>query len=158
MISPLSRSTQTADSFLPSAVALVSQICLPQMTGDDHALPGMAVFQTTFSLSLHLIGRPRADDRPSPLGPRTPGQLPSARQEEAMRKSGRMARRDMGSSKSVGCGPSSQFKESGRRVNEKGPRKTAAPDTFESRSQRWLLKPTPTPTLVTGCGCSMYAG
>src|SRR5438552_4095472 len=73
-ILPVSRSTQTADSSLPSSGAVVSQICLPQTTGDDQPLPWMAVFQRTFSDSDQRIGAADAAC-PSAVGPRKAGQL-----------------------------------------------------------------------------------
>src|SRR5437763_1245279 len=84
-ILPLSRSTQTAQSEVPSSGALVIQICLPQSTGEDHALPSLcpggrrAVFQRMFSFSLQCSGRFVAVEWPSAVGPRKEGQLSSAR-------------------------------------------------------------------------------
>src|SRR5436190_10415859 len=76
-IFPLSQSTQTAESVLPSSGALVIQICLPHRTGEDQALPGMGVFQRMFSFSLQVTGRPFAVECPSAVGPRKEGQLSS---------------------------------------------------------------------------------
>ena len=54
--------------------AVVSQICLPSMTGEDHPRPGMAVFQTTPSVSLHRMGGwALAAACPCPPGPRHSG-------------------------------------------------------------------------------------
>jgi len=53
---PLSRSTPTANRSRPSSVAAVIQIWLPSITGDDHALPWMAVFQRTFWFSAQRVG------------------------------------------------------------------------------------------------------
>src|SRR4051794_41853506 len=71
-ILPESRSTQMALRVLPSAGAVVIQTCLPSTTGDDQPLPGMGVFQVTFSFffSSQVIGRPVAFETPEPLGPR----------------------------------------------------------------------------------------
>ena len=63
------------DPWRPGAVAVVIQICLPQMTGDDQPLPWMAVFQTTFSVSLQVTGRPCESLRPSAVGPRKAASL-----------------------------------------------------------------------------------
>ena len=38
-IRPLSRSMQRTDRILPSSVAVVSQTCFPQITGEDQARP-----------------------------------------------------------------------------------------------------------------------
>src|SRR5260370_19818553 len=72
-IFPESLSTATANSSLPSGVAVVSHSWRPRMTGDDHARPWMGVFQRTFWVSLQVIGRPMAVDTPSPSGPRNCG-------------------------------------------------------------------------------------
>src|SRR5258707_1045552 len=74
-ILPVSRWQQTAKSVLPSSVALVTHTWLPQTTGDDQALPGIGVFQTTFSVSLHLSGKLVAAEQPLAVGPRNSGQL-----------------------------------------------------------------------------------
>src|SRR5581483_9295043 len=66
---------QRTDSSLPSGVPVVSQICLPQTTGDDHPRPWIGVFQATFFVSLHSRGRPVASACPSPLGPRNSAQF-----------------------------------------------------------------------------------
>src|SRR5438445_424349 len=55
------------------------------MTGDDQPLSWMAVFQTTFSFSLHLTGRPVASECPAPLGPRNWFQLSAATAATAVR-------------------------------------------------------------------------
>src|SRR5207247_2311255 len=67
--------TQMTNSFLPSTVAVVIQICFPQMTGEDQPLSWMATFHLMFSVSLQRIGKPTASARPSPDGPRNSGQL-----------------------------------------------------------------------------------
>src|SRR5205085_904599 len=72
-------------SCLPSSVPLVNQIWLPQMTGDDQPRSWIGTFQTTFSFSPHLIGKPIALDWPSPVGPRKRGQLSSATAAAARR-------------------------------------------------------------------------
>src|SRR5206468_1901679 len=59
--------------------------CSPRITGDDHALPWMAVFQTTFFVSLHSVGNPRESVVPSPLGPRNCGQSAPAKTAGATR-------------------------------------------------------------------------
>src|SRR4051812_3185703 len=80
-ILPLSRATQTALRVEPSAAAVVRQTCLPKTTRHDQPLPGMAVFQTTFSsfFSSQVIGSPLESDTPEPLGPRNIVQLSAAR-------------------------------------------------------------------------------
>jgi hypothetical protein len=40
-----------------ASIAVVIQICLPSITGDDQPRPGSGVFQTMFSVSLQVIGR-----------------------------------------------------------------------------------------------------
>ena len=72
-IRPLSRATATADSRVPSAVAFESQTRSSQMTGDDQALPGIAVFQATPLDSLHSTGRLCSCETPSPVTPRNSG-------------------------------------------------------------------------------------
>ena len=72
---PESLSTQTTPSAVPSSVAVVSQTCAPQITGEDHALPWMAVFHFTCSVSLNFTGSPVASLCPSPAGPRNCGQF-----------------------------------------------------------------------------------
>src|SRR5438045_8580921 len=47
----------------------------PQTTGEECPLPGMGVFQRTFSFSLQRTGTPVSSLVPSPRGPRHPGQL-----------------------------------------------------------------------------------
>src|SRR5579871_6756438 len=75
VIFPVFRSRHTAPSSLPSGVAVVSQIWSSQATGEDHALPWIAVFQATFSVSLHRTGRPVAFACPSPVAPRNSDQF-----------------------------------------------------------------------------------
>src|SRR4051812_24192721 len=76
---PVFLSTQTADSFVASGVALLTQTWSPHTTGDDHALPSTGVFHATFSVSLQLTGKPLAPSAiPCPPGPRNCGQLPPA--------------------------------------------------------------------------------
>src|SRR5262249_25839159 len=77
-ILPVSRSTQTANSSLPSARAVVIQIWPPQTTGDAQPLSWMGVFQTTFSFSPQRTGNPTESERPSPRGPRNCGQFSPA--------------------------------------------------------------------------------
>ena len=55
---PLAFSRHTADIFLPSAVAFVSQTWSPITTGVDQAFPVTGVFHTTFFVSLHSMGKP----------------------------------------------------------------------------------------------------
>src|SRR3954468_15443032 len=74
-IFPVSASAQTANNSFAFSVAVVSQICLFQVMGDDHARPWMAVFHFTFCSSLHVIGTLFVSACPSPLGPRNCGQL-----------------------------------------------------------------------------------
>src|SRR5262245_46516440 len=98
-ILPESRSMHSAERVLPSAGAVVSQTCLPRMTGDDQPLLGMAVFQTMFSsfLSSHFSGRPVALETPEPLGPRNWVQS-SAETGTASRSSDSSGRNRMGTS------------------------------------------------------------
>src|SRR5207249_4593130 len=71
----------TKSSF-PSGVAVVSQSCWSQTTGDDQPRPEMGVFQRTFLDSLHWRANPRASAWPAPDGPRNSGQFsPAARAE-----------------------------------------------------------------------------
>ena len=48
---------------------------LPHTTGDEWPRPGMGVFHTTFSVGLHVSGRPVSVEMPWPFGPRNCGQL-----------------------------------------------------------------------------------
>src|SRR2546427_1776876 len=75
MIVPVSRSRQRANNFVPSSLAVVSQICSPQITGEDQPRSWMAVFHLTFFSSLQVTGKPLAPDFPLPSGPRYCGQL-----------------------------------------------------------------------------------
>ena len=79
MILPSLRRTATANIWWPSVVAVVSQTWSPQTTGEDQPWSWMAVFQTTFSVSLHRSGKPTQPEWPSPRGPRKAGQLSAAR-------------------------------------------------------------------------------
>ena len=54
----------------------------PQTTGEDHPRPGTVVFHATFSVVLHVSGRPEASTSPEECGPRNCGQLSSARAVE----------------------------------------------------------------------------
>src|SRR6185369_1915370 len=51
---------------------VVTKIRSPQTTGDEWPLPGSGIFQRTFSVALHLTGKPVSSDVPSRLGPRQP--------------------------------------------------------------------------------------
>src|SRR6185436_16169913 len=73
-IAPVFRSTEIARNDFPSSVAVVSQIRSPWTTGDDHPFPGIATFQRTFFVSLHVSGSPCSSDTPCPVGPRNCGQ------------------------------------------------------------------------------------
>src|SRR6185436_20498578 len=73
-IAPVFRSTEIARNDFPSSVAVVSQMRSPWTTGDDHPLPGIATFQRTFFVSLHVSGSPCSSDTPCPVGPRNCGQ------------------------------------------------------------------------------------
>ena len=77
-IRPESRSTQTANSCLPSSAAVVSQICLSQTTGDEWPRSWIAVFQRTFFVSLQVRGRSACWQAPLAAGPRNCGQGSSA--------------------------------------------------------------------------------
>src|SRR4051794_14703256 len=70
---------QSAKSSRPSSVAELSQIWLPQMTGEDQARPWMAVFHLTFCDSDQVVGRLLESVVPWPVGPRNWGQFSSAR-------------------------------------------------------------------------------
>src|ERR1700754_1506774 len=59
--------------------AVVSHTWSPHTTGDDHSLPWIAVFQRTFLVSDHSVGRLLASETPSPVGPRNAGQLSAGR-------------------------------------------------------------------------------
>src|SRR5512138_224822 len=74
-IRPVSASTQTANICFPSVVAVVTQICFSQITGEDHPRSWMAVFQTTLLVSLHESGVFAAIACPFRSGPRNSGQL-----------------------------------------------------------------------------------
>ena len=58
-----------------SPTAEVRKILLPQTTGEDQPQPGMSVFQTTFSVSLHVSGSVLPSPSPSDCAPRNCGQL-----------------------------------------------------------------------------------
>ena len=60
MTLPSALLTHTTESCWPSGVAVVTQIWSPQMTGEDQALPAMGTDHFTFSVALHLSGRPVA--------------------------------------------------------------------------------------------------
>ena len=66
---------------VPSSGALVSQMRSCQTTGDDQALPGMGVFQTTFSVSLQVVGGLASGETLFPCGPRQCPQLPARETE-----------------------------------------------------------------------------
>ena len=82
MIFPESASTQRAKSSFASGVPVVSQICFPQITGDDHARPWIGVFHFTFWFALHVSGSLLPSAWPSPLGPRNCGQLEARAAEQ----------------------------------------------------------------------------
>src|SRR5688572_19577615 len=77
-IFPVARSTQIANSSCPSSGAVVNQIRSSQITGDDHALPWIAVFHFTLFVSLQVSGKPLAPECPSPFGPRNCGHCSAA--------------------------------------------------------------------------------
>ena len=70
---PLSRSSATTPSALPSGVAVVIQTCSPRTIGDDQARPWIAVFHVTCWVSAQASGRPGGRDalavRPAELRP-----------------------------------------------------------------------------------------
>src|SRR4051794_36231601 len=66
---------QTAKSWRPSSVAVVSQTWLPHRTGEDQALPWIGGFHLTWLVSDQARGRPVVWAIPSPRGPRNWGQL-----------------------------------------------------------------------------------
>src|SRR5437773_11771998 len=72
-----------AKSLVPSSSAAVIQIWSPQTTGLDQPRSWRGVFHLTCSVSLHVVGRPLASERLSPLGPRNCGQLSAAASETA---------------------------------------------------------------------------
>src|SRR5262245_18785797 len=57
---------------LPSAA--VRKMLFFQITGVELPMPGRANFQATFSVALHLLGRPVSLEIPSLVGPRHCGQ------------------------------------------------------------------------------------
>ncbi len=59
-IFPEALSIASSERSLPSSVELVSQIRPSSITGEDHAFPGMAVFQATLVVSLQCKGKPVA--------------------------------------------------------------------------------------------------
>jgi hypothetical protein len=75
---PDAASTQYAEKTRPSAVALVSQIRSSATAGDDQPASGIATFQRTLFVSLQYSGSSRAEEDPSPRGPRKRGQPSSA--------------------------------------------------------------------------------
>src|SRR4051794_17239820 len=85
-ILPLLLSTQITKSSCPSSVADVSQILLPQITGDDHAFPWIATCHLMFSAGDQVTGRLFASESPCPVGPRNCGQFCSALASSAEHK------------------------------------------------------------------------
>src|SRR6185503_9638720 len=73
-MAPVLRSTQIARRDFPSSVAVVSQMRSPRIAGEDHPLPGIAIFHLTFFDSLQVRGSPRSSEIPCPVGPRNSGQ------------------------------------------------------------------------------------
>ncbi|NDA67395.1 MAG: hypothetical protein EBY09_12275, partial [Verrucomicrobia bacterium] len=58
------------------------KILSPKTTGE--ACPGgQGVFQVTFSVALHFMGRFFSSETPSPVGPRQAGQLAAEREIES---------------------------------------------------------------------------
>jgi len=79
--------------------AVVTQMRLPSMTGDDQPRPGSTDFQTTFDVSLQAVGRFRADAGacPWPPGPRHSGHSGGAAERmrvEVVARTMRRGRRD----------------------------------------------------------------
>src|SRR5213080_4915429 len=57
------------------SLAWVTKTRSPQTTGDELPSSGSGAFQRTFSVALHFSGASVSGERPSPVGPRQPGQL-----------------------------------------------------------------------------------
>lgn len=57
------------ESSRPSSVAVAIQICFPRITGEAQPLPGMGVFQRTWSVSLQVTGGFELASDPVALGP-----------------------------------------------------------------------------------------
>ena len=70
------------------------------MTGEDHPLPGITVFQRTFCLSDHSTGNWRALACPSPPGPRHSGTDPITAYREGLE----VIRDAAGDAYLLGCG------------------------------------------------------
>src|SRR5262245_763463 len=105
MILPDSRSTQTANIFLPSGVAVVIQTWLPSTTGDDQPLPWIAVFQTMLVFSLQRAGSPFAPAAmPVPLGPRNWVPLSAARAAAGRKRPARVRAKARKGRRMVGVG------------------------------------------------------
>src|SRR5262249_22696575 len=67
------RSRQISRRFPSFSKQLVTNTRSPQTTGDEWPIPGMGVFQRTFSSLPHFSGTFVSADVPSPRGPRQPG-------------------------------------------------------------------------------------
>src|SRR5262249_23501858 len=52
------------------SIAVVRKIRSPQTIGEEWHRPGIAVFHFTFSVGLHLVGRPVSGETPWLSGPR----------------------------------------------------------------------------------------
>jgi hypothetical protein len=72
-IAPVPRRTHTANSCLPSSVAVVTQTWSPHTTGEDQPKSWMGRFQTTFSVSLQASGSRAASACPFARGLRNCG-------------------------------------------------------------------------------------
>src|SRR5690606_17907327 len=72
---PVSRATQNSRRSFFSSTQEVRKMRSPQTTGEEWPVPGMAVFQVTFSVSDHFRGKPFSALVPSPRGPRQAGQF-----------------------------------------------------------------------------------
>src|SRR5688572_29971347 len=74
-MSPVSRLKQMTRQEVPPSVAVVTKTLSFQTMGEDQDSPGISVFQATFSVVDHLVGRLVSVERPWPVGPRKRGQF-----------------------------------------------------------------------------------
>src|ERR1039457_969092 len=72
---PFLRSSESTRQLAPPSVAVVTKTRSPQAIGEDQDSPGRGVFQATFSVALHLAGRPVSLEMHCAVGPRNCGQF-----------------------------------------------------------------------------------